>query len=182
MFCLSCGKPLPPGSRFCNVCGAEQRTKTLGVDARSVGAESQIFEIRPTMLFIMAGYIIAALLAIGAAAVIAVFSKPFWLVLIVAVILLAIPGWFHIKRETEVYRLTDHKIEIRRGLLNRTVRNIPLSSVQDVTSNASLSERLLGIGSLEIDSAAEEGKIFLRNIPSPAKYTDAILDQIRPRN
>ena len=180
MFCLSCGKPLPAGSRFCNVCGAEQPVKT-GASPGGSG-ENHVFELRPTMLFIMAGYVVAALVAIAAAAVIAVFSKPFWLVLIVAVILLAIPGWFHIKRESEVYRLTDHKIEIQRGLFSRTVRNIPLSSVQDVTTNASFGERLLGIGSLEIDSAAEEGKIFLRNIPSPAKYTDVILDRIKSRN
>jgi uncharacterized membrane protein YdbT with pleckstrin-like domain len=185
MFCLSCGKPLPPGSRYCNLCGAEQPSKTSTSDPRGPIAsdrENQIFELRPTMLFIIAGYVLAALVAIGAAALIAVFSKPFWLVLIVAVILLAIPGWFHIRRESEVYRLTDHKIEIRRGMFSRTVRNIPLSSIQDVTSNASLGERLLGIGSLEIDSAAVEGKIYLRNIPSPAKYTDAILDRVRLRN
>ena len=182
MFCLSCGKPLPAGSRFCNVCGAEQHIKSAAGESAGGSNESQIFELRPTILFIMAGYVVAALVAIGAAALIAVFSKPFWLVLIVAAILLAIPGWFHIKRESEVYRLTDHKIEIRSGLFNRTVRNIPLSSVQDVTTNASLGERLLGIGSLEIDSAAEEGKIFLRNIPSPGKYTDVILDRIRSRN
>jgi uncharacterized membrane protein YdbT with pleckstrin-like domain len=183
MFCLSCGKPLPPGSRFCNVCGAEQRSKTPADNPRdATGTEGQIFELRPTMLFVMAGYVLAALVAIGAAALVAVFGKPFWLVLIIAVILLAIPGWFHIKRESEVYRLTDHKIEIRSGLFSRTVRNIPLSSVQDVTTNATLSERLLGIGSLEIDSAADEGKIYLRNIRSPAKYTDVILDRIRSRN
>ncbi|HZS47768.1 MAG TPA: PH domain-containing protein [Blastocatellia bacterium] len=184
MYCVSCGSTLPAGSRFCNVCGTAQPAKAPAAAANQPQSrgDGPIFELRPTLRFIIAGYFVVALISVGCAALVGILDRPFWIVLIAAAILLAIPGWYHLRRETEVYRLTDTMIEIRRGLLGRTVRHIPLSSVQDVTTSATVGERLLGIGSIEIDSAAEAGKILIRNVPRPAKYADAILAQIRPRN
>src|SRR5215471_15351858 len=118
MVCVSCGKPLPAGSRFCNVCGEEQPAKSTESPVRTA-SDGPIFELRPTMRFIVGGYILAGLVAIGVAALVAMLDKPFWVVLIIAAILLAIPGWYHLRREAEVYRLTNNVIEIRRGLISR---------------------------------------------------------------
>jgi hypothetical protein len=43
----------------------------------------------------------------------------------------------------------------------------------------SIMERLLGIGDIVIDSAAEGGKIPLRNIRQPGGYADMILREIQ---
>lgn len=188
MFCNRCGQAIPVGSRFCNVCGTEQSGRPTGEGrypafSPTPGSEQPVFELRPTLRFIIAGYLLAGALALACAALIAMAPfRSFWLVLGVAAVLLAVPGWYHLRRETEVYRLTDRKIEIRHGLFNRTVRNIPLTSIQDVTATATLGERLLGIGDIVIESAAETGKIALRNVPQPARYAEAILAQLRGRN
>jgi uncharacterized membrane protein YdbT with pleckstrin-like domain len=104
---------------------------------------------------------------------------PWWSVLIVAVIVLIPAVYRHILRQREVYTLTNHKIEFTYGLIAKLRRNIPLRNVQDVTVTQSVFERLLGIGDIVIDSAAQGGKIPLRNIHWPEKYSDMILREIQ---
>ena len=71
---------------------------------------------------------------------------------------------------------------MRYGLLSKTVRNIPLSKIQDVTVSASFWQRLINIGDIEIDSASEMGKIVLDDIHHPERYANLILDELRRRN
>jgi uncharacterized membrane protein YdbT with pleckstrin-like domain len=85
-------------------------------------------------------------------------------------------------RRREVYTLTNHKLEMRYGLLSKTVRNIPLSKIQDVTVSASFWQRLIHIGDIEIDSASEMGKIILDDIHRSERYANLILDELRRRN
>ena len=67
-----------------------------------------------------------------------------------------------------LYTLTDSKVEIDKGLISKTTRNVPLSIIQDVTVSASFIQRILGIGNLEIENANENDKrIVLRNINFP---------------
>jgi uncharacterized membrane protein YdbT with pleckstrin-like domain len=81
-----------------------------------------------------------------------------------------------------VYTLTNAKIEIEYGLLSKTIRNIPLRNIQDVTASATLGERLIGVGDVIIDSAAEAGKIPMNNIRDPRKHADLILEQLHRWN
>ena len=81
-------------------------------------------------------------------------------------------------REFDIGTLTPSKIEIDSGILSKTVGNIPLRNVQDVTVNAKLLERMIGIGDVIIDSAAEAGKIRMRQIPDPRKQADLVLQQL----
>lgn len=85
----------------------------------------------------------------------------------------------HIQRNRVVYTLTPSKIEIDFGIFSKTVRNIPLRSAQDVTVSAALLERMIGIGDVIIDSAAEAGKIQMRQIPDPRKHATLILQQVQ---
>jgi uncharacterized membrane protein YdbT with pleckstrin-like domain len=88
------------------------------------------------------------------------------------------PIYRHIQNNHTVYRLTTTKIEIKSGLFSITSRNIPLRHIQDVSVSETFKERLIGIGDVVIDSAAIEGKILMRNIRNPRKYTDMILNQL----
>ena len=212
MYCNQCGQPLPPTSRFCNSCGAavvansnvnvvRESYAPPGASARLADAagrddlapnETVIFTLRPTLIFVMVRYVIATLILLATAALMGLMhsAKPEWftglvsfvVILAVGVIAFSPPVYKHLLRRREVYTLTNHKLEMRYGLLSKTVRNIPLSKIQDVTVTASFWQRLIHIGDIEIDSASEMGKIVLDDIHRPDRYANLILDELRRRN
>jgi membrane protein YdbS with pleckstrin-like domain len=201
MYCNNCGKTLPDGSRFCNYCGAQTAGPAVGTlekDTEGVGAslvadnERVIFTVRPTMIFVLVRYIVAAVVVVAAAALMGVLSNKnpqvvngtvaFLVILGIGVVAFAFPVYRHILRLREVYTLTDHKLEMRYGLIAKIVRNIPLRNIQDVTVTASVWQRFLNLGDIEIDSASESGKIILDDIHHPERCADMILSELRRRN
>jgi uncharacterized membrane protein YdbT with pleckstrin-like domain len=106
----------------------------------------------------------------------------FLVILGIGFVAFAFPVYRHILRLREVYTLTDHKLEMRYGLIAKIVRNIPLRNIQDVTVTASVWQRFLNLGDIEIDSASESGKIVLDDIHHPERYADKILSELRRRN
>lgn len=191
MHCSNCGSYIAPGVRFCSGCGSPAsdpeatriaRTQTdlplqqAGLDE----LERTIFTVRPTLIFIRLGYALAVLGAIALVFLLAVIEVPAYISIPLALALLLIPAYFHIKRNMIRYTLTDSKIEIDTGLIARTTRNIPLSKIQDVTVSASVPQRILGFGDLIVDNASEMGgTTVLHNISKPRHYADLLLRELR---
>lgn len=194
MYCNKCGQTLPEGSRFCNSCGSQTLSASGPSDGPDAGAsyadEHEIFTLRPTMIFVLVRYIVAALITIAAAALMGILSSrsgvspqiSFFVILGVALLAFSNPVYKHILRKREVYSLTNHKLEMRYGIIAKIVRNIPLRNIQDVTVTASVWQRFLNLGDLEIDSASETGKIILDDIHHPERYANQILGELRRRN
>lgn len=185
MRCPDCGQINPEGSRFCNHCGARLSPAPQALVSEIIDDEQIIFVIRSTLVFVMVRYALVVLLTLAAGGVYWYANQrrpntlPWWVVLIVAVVALLPALYHHILRQREIYTLTNHKIEFTYGLIAKLRRNIPLRNIQDVTVTRSILERLLGIGDIVIDSAAQEGRIPLRNIHEPERYADMILHEIR---
>lgn len=143
--------------------------------------EQVIFTARPTLLFIKLGYAAAAL---GGILLVALLTwglqvSPF-VSLPLALALLLVPAYRHLKRNMVRYTLTDSKIEIDEGFISHTTRNIPLRNIQDVTVRASVFQRLLRFGNLVVDNAGGEGgATILKNIPEPRRHADMLLRQLR---
>jgi uncharacterized membrane protein YdbT with pleckstrin-like domain len=105
---------------------------------------------------------------------------PWWVSVPLALALLLIPAFYHIRRNTVRYTLTDSKIEIDQGFIARTTRNIPLRNIQDVTVSSSVPQRILGFGNLIIDNASDDtSKTVLRNINDPRYHADLLLRELR---
>ena len=144
------------------------------------GLERTIFTVRPTLIFIKLGYALAILGAIALVFLLALIDMPAYISIPLALALLLIPAYFHIKRNMIRYTLTDSKIEIDTGLIARKTRNIPLSKIQDVTVSASIPQRVLGFGDLIVDNASEMGgTTVLHNISKPRHYADLLLRELR---
>jgi membrane protein YdbS with pleckstrin-like domain len=143
--------------------------------------ERQIFKTRPTLLFIKIGYGLAALGSILVIVLLAaVISAPWWIALPIALALLIIPAYYHLKRNMVQYVLTNHKLEIDEGFLARTTRNFPLRNIQDVTVSSTITQRLMGYGNVVIDNASDiGGETVLKNIQNPRQYADMILRELR---
>lgn len=87
----------------------------------------------------------------------------------VAVVALAALGrfsaWPFLRWLATRFVLTDRRVIVRTGVLSRTGRDVPLTRVNDVTFSHSLVERLLGCGTLVVESAGERGQVVLRDVP-----------------
>ena len=189
MTCSSCGAYVTPSVRFCSNCGAPadaEVTKIARLQARALefnsdtDLEHTIFTVRPTMLFIKAGYALTVIAGLALVFLLASIGVPAWISILLALALLLIPAYYHLKRNMVRYTLTDSKIEIDYGLIARTTRNIPLSKIQDVTVSASILQRVLGFGDVVVDNASEiGGSTILHNVNNPRHYADLILRQLR---
>ncbi len=195
MHCSNCGSYIAPGVRFCSGCGFPATDPEMtriarvqsGIPVRSDEGdedfEEVVFTVRPTMIFIKLGYALAVIGAIALVFLLATFTPvPALISVLLGLALLLIPAYYHLRRNTVRYTLTDSKMEIDKGLIARTTRNIPLSKIQDVTVSASIPQRILGFGDLIIDNASEEGGItVLHNISKPRHYADLLLRELRRR-
>jgi membrane protein YdbS with pleckstrin-like domain len=209
MHCTNCGTYIAPGTRFCAGCGlaaedpevtrlaaqssklprqtsnlVRQPTGLLEMNEDAGEVERTVFTTRPTLLFIKLGYVAAALGAILLTILLAWLGTTLKISALIAVpvamALLLIPAYYHIRRNSIRYRLTDSEIEIDQGLFARTTRNIPLRTIQDVTVSATIPQRLMGYGNIIIDNASEQGgKLVLHNIQDPRKHADLLLRELR---
>ena len=195
MRCENCGSYLDPDSRFCKNCGTPAPDVEETKIARAQPAvpaqyredddlESVVFTVRPTLLFVKIGYglaiVGAILLTIALQFIPLLRDIPPYISLPIALALLLIPAYYHLKRNMIRYTLTDSKIEIDYGLIARTTRNIPLAKIQDVTVSASIPQRILGFGDVVVDNASElGGTTVLHNINNPRHYADLLLRELR---
>ena len=194
MHCSNCGSYIAPGVRFCSGCGspandpeatrvvrAQPNFPTRPEDEHEDHEREEIvFTVRPTLIFIKLGYALAVIGAIALVFLLAMIQIPPYISIVLALSLLLIPAYYHLRRNTVRYTLTDSKVEIDTGLIARTTRNIPLTKIQDVTVSASIPQRLFGFGDLLIDNASEVGgTTILHNINHPRRHADLLLRELR---
>jgi len=183
MYCKKCGNPNDDDAVYCKKCGTmlevEDETRVVRRETpKPVGVEN--YRIGPTLKFIKLGYVMAVLAAIVLVALLALTPIPTWMSVIIGLMLLLIPAYFHLQQRTISYSLNDQCIEVDSGLISRTTRNVPLTRIQDVTVSASPMQRLLNFGDVVIDNASEDGgKVIIRNIDSPREYADKLLGYMR---
>ncbi len=93
------------------------------------------------------GTIRLVLVAIGVGAIVAFSLVPFL-------------RWY-----TTHFVLTTRRVIMRSGLLARKGRDVPIFRINDVTFEHTVLERLLGAGTLIVESAGERGQVTLTDIP-----------------
>ncbi len=190
MTCSGCGAYVPPSVRFCSNCGAPaadpEITRIARLQSRALemggdqDLEHTVFTVRPTMIFIKAGYVLAALSGIALVFLLASLGLSSSISIPLALALLLIPAYYHVRRTSIRYTVTDSKLQIDEGLVARKTRNVPLSKIQDVTVQATIPQRVMGFGDIIIDNASElGGSIVMHNISKPRHYADLLLRELR---
>jgi len=88
---------------------------------------------------------------------------------IIGAVALVLLVWFSVwpwlKWRTTHYVFTNERVIMRHGVFSREGRDIPLNRVNDVSFQHSFFERMLGCGTLTIESAGERGQVVLDDIP-----------------
>ncbi len=83
-------------------------------------------------------------------------------ILLLAIPLVVVP---FLRWRTTHYVVTSHRVMVRRGILNKSGKDITLSKITDVSFEQSLVDRIINSGSLRIESAGDSPDELLRNIP-----------------
>lgn len=75
----------------------------------------------------------------------------------------------------EGYVITSERLRITTGLLSRHVENFELIRIQDIDFKQNMSERMLGIGDVNIRGQDPSNpEIVLRNIPKPEEVYETL--------
>jgi uncharacterized membrane protein YdbT with pleckstrin-like domain len=63
------------------------------------------------------------------------------------------------------YVITDRRLVMRHGVLTRSGHDMPLSRLNDVSFQHNLFDRIIGCGTLTVESAGERGQVVLADVP-----------------
>jgi uncharacterized membrane protein YdbT with pleckstrin-like domain len=64
-----------------------------------------------------------------------------------------------------IHAITTRRLILRTGVFNRQGHDMPLTRLNDVSFEHTLWERMLGCGTLVVESAGERGQLTLNDIP-----------------
>ena len=80
-----------------------------------------------------------------------------------------------VKPKLTTYVVTNYRVVVRRGLLSKNVTEIRIADIRAVNLNKRLLQRLLGIGDIQIGSAATAGaEVVVEDIAKPEKFIETV--------
>ena len=133
--------------------------------------------IRPTMKYIKAGAVLAAIVFLGLEiAYLAEWKDqlPAWVMIFPALILLW-PGARALRRQYMKAVISGDRLRYEVGAASKTTRNIQLTKLQDVRVEQRLFQRMLNVGDLSIETAGEASRLTIPNVDSPQAIADELM-------
>lgn len=76
------------------------------------------------------------------------------------------------------YLLTDERVLLQHGVFSRERRDIPLARVNDHAMSQRFVERLLGCGTLTVESAGERGQAVLTAVPGVERVQTTLYELV----
>jgi uncharacterized membrane protein YdbT with pleckstrin-like domain len=137
------------------------------------------FTIRPTLKFIKAGAIAAALVFL--ALEIAYLAEwrdqaPTWVMALPPLILLwPLVRWLRWRAVRIV--VTADRLRYETGLLSRDARNLELSKLQCVNVHQSMMQRLFNVGGIGFETAGQGTWTPMRHVDSPHQLADELMNR-----
>jgi uncharacterized membrane protein YdbT with pleckstrin-like domain len=139
--------------------------------------EEIVFEGHPSWRGILGFYVlgIAAAVVVGLLVGIVADTAPGVVVVLAVVLVVGL-----VKRIETRYVVTNQRLRIRRGVLSRRVQQTRLDRVQNVNTSQSLLDRVLGVGTVDFDTAGSDDSEFaFRGIASPDEVVAAVDRAVR---
>src|SRR3954451_18587318 len=128
------------------------------------------FYIKGLLLSVLAGVITGIVTRIASSSV----SVP-WIiaVMLIAFVLVLFAGL--VRRIATTYTITNRRLTIDRGLLSRDLHETRLERVQNVNSRQSMLERMLGVGTVDFDTAGSaEFDFAFRGVGDPRQIVRTV--------
>jgi len=143
--CRHCGMNLETGV---STQAAAPQPMARPATAAPVGPEKTLWQGNPSRLYYLGAYIVGGLLVL-----------LFGIGIIIVI-------WAVLERKSRVYTLTNRRVACKSGIVAKRISEVLLSDSRNITLNMSIIERLCGLGSVAIDSAAGPGaEVTFAGIP-----------------
>ena len=101
---------------------------------------------------------------------------------ILAVAIVLLMWWLMIpllRWRTTTYELTSRRVRIRTGIIARNGRDFPLSRIVNISFRAGPLDRLLGCGTLLLETAGEHGDLVLHAIPNVQALQSTLFQMVQ---
>lgn len=168
MRCQQCGLESAAGAAFCARCGT--RLMSPRPEARR---EYAVTRIRPSWWRFGGAIILALMLAAAAAWLLAHRQPRPAAILVVVALILAV--FTAITRRSLSWSITSERLIERRGLIASRRRELELADIRSVEVEQRLFQRLLGLGSVMVASAASaDFMIRLEGVRDPEAIADTL--------
>lgn len=144
--------------------------------------EDVLFHGHPSLRSMLDLHLKGLLAAVAAGVIVGLISAAIkssvqvaWVVAAVLVVLAITALLAFIRRMSTTYTITSHRLTIRLGILSRQLHETRLDRVQNVGTNQSLLDRMLGIGTVDFDTAGGAGFDFaFRGIADPESIVQTV--------
>ena len=143
--------------------------------------ERIVLDLRPHWKALIAPVLVLLVVCAAGGYAIAMFDQTVvrYLVLALGVVLVVLFSVVPFLRwRTTHFVVTDRRVLVRTGVLARSGRDVPLSRINDITFSHSLLERVLGTGTLVIESAGERGQVVLADVPNVEQVQRKVYDLV----
>lgn len=142
-------------------------------------------QLRASLKLVKLGYVVSLLLAVAIAVyLLAIHNQDnrMWGLLAIPAILALFALIRHIGRRLVTVTISGDRLRYEAGMLSKTTRTMELAKVQDVRVDQSISQRMLNIGDLSLETAGETSRIVIRSIDRPQEAANHILELSRARH
>ncbi|WP_326555531.1 PH domain-containing protein [Micromonospora sp. NBC_01813] len=133
--------------------------------------------VRPVLVTLLAVAAVVAgflLLPDGTGATVALYA----IAVVALLLVLWLALWPLVVWRSTHYVFTNERVVLQHGVFSRERRDIPLNRVNDHSMNQQFSERLLGCGTLTIESAGERGQTVLADIPGVGRVQTKLYELV----
>lgn len=135
--------------------------------------------IRPTMKFVKAGAVLAAIIFLALEILYLALWKdsvPAWVMVFPPLVLLW-PGARALRLRYTKAVITGDRLRYEVGVASKSTRNIQLSKLQDARVEQGLWQRMWNVGNLSIETAGEASRLTIPNVDNPQGLADEIMNR-----
>ncbi len=135
--------------------------------------------IRPTLKFIKAGAVLAAIVFLGLEICYLTMWKaslPSWFPIVPPLILLW-PASRWLRRQYMKVVISGDRLRYEVGAASKTTRNIQLNKLQDARVDQTMTQRMFNVGNLSIETAGEASRLTIANVDDPQALADEIMNR-----
>lgn len=138
-------------------------------------------QVRPSVKKIVFGYLLCLLAGVAIAVYwyAAAPSIPVWAALVIPAVAALFVAIRHIERRMTRIIVSADRLRYESGLFSKTTRTIELDKVQDVRVDQSLSQRIMNMGNISLETAGGSSRIVMDSIDRPQEAANHILDMAR---
>jgi Bacterial PH domain/Short C-terminal domain len=123
--------------------------------------------LRPILLNVLSAAVLAGL---------SIYLRRWWFLLF-CLIPLAYLAWEIIVRRGREYIVTDRRVVRQEGVFSISSFDAPLDKINNVFHEQSLLGRILGYGTVGLETASEQGTTVFDHIPKPLDFKNCIVHQ-----